>query len=97
LDDSSDGRPGAAPPGKLAGGAAFSRSGDLLYATCPECGQRIREPFHVDGGPQIYVHHRTRRGRDRLCRLIIAPAGRWVRSVPSDVSLEDALVEAVAG
>lgn len=69
----------------------------LAYITCPKCRRQIREPFSRLSGPVVYVHDRPNRSK---CRLVIHPDkmgnDHRVYEVPEDMSLESALVKALA-
>ena len=91
MQDRHGSRRGAVSPDSEPGAPPLSHSG-LVYLTCPVCERRIEEPFNPEGGPQVFVH---RRSRSRNCRLVIVPAERLVRAVPVDVPLERALAREI--
>lgn len=96
--EKTDSRPGAGQPEESGGPprCVYPTEEALVYVTCPDCGNQVRDPFQRFSGPVAYVHRHARRASTRMI-VIPDPHGEEHKVFPvgEGYSLEQALVWAL--
>lgn len=87
-----------APRGDSPQGVAPSSYGPAWsYVRCPNCEERIKEPFARLPGVAVHVH-RYHREQDYMCRVVVvtlADGTFTARALPQETSLEEAIEQAM--